>query len=88
MTENRDKVLEKLLEKRNAIDEKIKRIKSQQNEKARKARTKRLIEIGAIVESVMGRQLISEELPKLKIFLEELETKENSFSNTLKKEGH
>lgn len=81
-----DKVLDRLLEKRKAIDEQIKRKQAQQNEKERKARTKRLIELGAVVESVLGRPVYQDELTLVKNFLEEQETRGQFFSKALKKE--
>ena len=46
-----------------------KRLRAKQNEAERKARTHRLIQIGATVESVLGRPIDENELPKLIAFL-------------------
>ena len=86
MSENTDKALDKLLEKRKAIDEQIKRKKAIQSDKERKARTRRLIELGAVVESVLGRPILQEEIPRVKEFLLSQEKRGQFFSTALKKE--
>lgn len=47
--------LAKLREKQAQLKAQEKKIIAQENAKARKARTKRLIEIGAAAESILGR---------------------------------
>ena len=49
--------------------EKIRRTKAQRSQAQRKARTHRLIEIGAIVESVLGRELDDDDKIRLQNFL-------------------
>lgn len=74
---------ERLLELQQQIEKlkkKEKLIKARQNEMERKTRTKRLIEVGATVESVLKRPIEKEDLPKLKMFLEEQEKRGNFFS--------
>lgn len=74
---------ERLLELQQQIEKlkkKEKLIKARQSEMERKARTKRLIEVGATVESVLKRPIEKEDLPKLKMFLEEQEQRGNFFS--------
>ncbi len=74
---------ERLLELQQQIEKlkkKEKLIKARQSEMERKARTKRLIEVGATVESVLKRPIEKEDLPKLKMFLEEQEKRGNFFS--------
>ncbi|MBS6560505.1 MAG: relaxasome subunit MobC [Clostridiales bacterium] len=81
---------EKLLELQRKMEQlkaQEKAIKARQAQAERKARTKRLIEIGAIVESVLGKSIEKEELPKLKTFLEEQENRGHFFSKAfIKKE--
>ena len=48
---------------------KIAKIKQEQTRKARNARTKRLIEIGATVEKALDREITKDELPELFNFL-------------------
>jgi len=59
------------------------RIKSQMVQAERKARTRRLIEIGAAVESVLGRPIEKEDLPKLIGFLKQQEERGGYFSKTM-----
>lgn len=49
----------------------------------RKARTKRLIEIGGAVESVFGKPLEKEDLPKLIGFLRQQEERGGWFSKAM-----
>lgn len=77
---------QRLLELKKQMEQlkaKEKIIKTRQSEKQRKARTKRLIEIGAVVESVLGRPIEKEDLPKLKKFLEEQEDRGHFFSKAM-----
>jgi hypothetical protein len=77
---------EKLLELQRKMEQlkaQEKAIKARQAQAERKARTKRLIEIGAIVESVLGKPIEKEDLPKLKAFLEEQEKRGHFFSKAL-----
>lgn len=62
------------------IDKKMEQLKAQkralqarQSAEERKKRTKRLIEVGATVEKVLGRPIEHEELPKLLAFLQQQE---------------
>ena len=73
-----------------ALEEKEKTIKARkqqqqakEKEKERKARTHRLIEIGGAVESVLGRPIEKEELPKLITFLKKQEEKGQFLSKAL-----
>lgn len=52
-------------------------------ERKRKARTHRLIEVGGAVESVLGRPIEHEELPKLIAFLQEQESRGHYFSKAM-----
>lgn len=75
------------------LDKKIEQIKAQkkailQREKQaeRKARTKRLIEIGGAVESVLGQPIEKEDLPKLINFLKQQEERGHYFSKAMQTE--
>ena len=59
------------------------KIKSQMVQAERKARTRRLIEIGAAVESVLGSPIEKEGLPKLIGFLKQQEERGQWFSKAL-----
>ena len=63
--------------------EKIKRTKAQRSEAQRKARTHRLIEIGAIVESVLGRELDDDDKIRLEKFLIYQDRRGNYFTRAM-----
>ena len=78
-----------------SIDERLEKLKKQKEElkmkekkllaqKASEERTKRLIEIGAAVESVLKQPIEKEDLPKLINFLEQQEERGNYFSKAMK----
>lgn len=74
------------------LDKKMEQIKAQkkailQREKEiqRKARTRRLIEVGGAVESVLGHPIKKEDIPNLIAFLEQQEKRGNYFSKAMKK---
>lgn len=88
MEKNKKGISEKIQE----CDDKIAQIKAQkrkllsrEKEQERKARTKRLIEVGAVVESVLGEAIKKEDLSLLKSFLEQQETNGNYFSKAMNK---
>lgn len=58
-------------------------LRSRESEKKRKARTRRLIRIGAEVESVYGHPIEEEDLPKLRKFLTEQEARGRFLSKAL-----
>ena len=66
-----DERISELQDKQRQLKEQEKKLRAQQSQAERKARTKRLIEIGATVESVLGNPIEKEDLPKLKNFLEQ-----------------
>lgn len=59
----------KLQERISALQAREKALAAKEKEKERKARTKRLIEIGAVVESVVGHPIEKEQLEKFKNWL-------------------
>lgn len=73
------------LEKQNQENiAKIKRLKNLEKEAERKARTKRLIEIGAVLEHVLGKPIEKSDLPALQFALETLEQNNNNWlTNTM-----
>lgn len=52
-----DERIEKLEERKEQLNQQVKQLKARKSQEERKARTKRLIEIGASVESVLGRPI-------------------------------
>lgn len=51
------------------IEQRLARLKAEQSKRERNARTKRLIEIGAVVEKFAGAPIEREDLPSLEAFL-------------------
>ena len=66
----KQKQLDKLLEKVKHYEAQIKQLDDRKKDEDRRRRTHRLIEIGATVESVLGRPIEKEDLPLLIRFLE------------------
>ncbi len=60
-----------------------KALKKRQSEDARKKRTKRLIEMGGIVESVLGRETTDDDKIRLMNFLNKQETNGGFFSKAM-----
>lgn len=60
-----------------------KALKAKQAQAERKARTKRLIEIGGAVESVLGKPIEKQDLPKLISFLKQQEERGQYFSKAM-----
>ena len=54
MAKSAEEQIKELEERRAQLNARIQRIKAKENAKARKARTHRLIEVGALVESAVG----------------------------------
>ena len=61
-----------------AIRAEKRRLQNREREKERKARTKRLIEIGAVMEHVLGRPIEHGDLPALQEAVEQFEHAEKS----------
>lgn len=61
-----------------AIRAEKRRLQNRECEKERKARTKRLIEIGAVMEHVLGHPIEHGDLPALQEAIEQLEHAEKS----------
>lgn len=78
--EERIAELQKKQEKYKAIERALKARKTQDE---RKARTKRLIEIGGAVESVLGKEIKKEDLPKLISFLKQQEERGQFLSKAM-----
>lgn len=75
--------IEKLKKRQAELKAQEKKLLAQQSQKERKERTKRLIEIGATVESVLGRPITKDELPLLSNFLRQQEERGQFFSKAL-----
>lgn len=74
-------------EKKEQLNQQVKQLKARKSQEERKARTKRLIEIGASVESVLGRPIEKDDLPNLIKFLEDQENRGRWFSKAMNKDS-
>ena len=83
MTTTEEKIA-KLRERQAQLKAQEKQLLAKEREKERKARTKRLIEIGGTVESVLGKPIEKEDLPLLIAFLQRQGTHGNYFLNAMK----
>lgn len=72
-----------LQKRQEQLKAKEKALKAKQAQAERKARTKRLIEIGAAVESVLGCPITKEDVPKLIAFLNQQESRGHFFSKAM-----
>lgn len=76
------------IEKKEAQMKALKRqLKQKEAVENRKARTKRLIMIGAEVEKVLGKPIEANDLPKLVKFLESQEARGHFFSRAMSEEA-
>lgn len=85
MAENLNDKIAKLQEKQKQLKAQEKALKARQIQTERKVRTKRLIEVGAVVESVLGRPIEKEDLPNLLMFLQQQEQRGNFFSKAMQR---
>lgn len=77
--------IEQLNKKMEQLDMQKKQCEKKLSAEKRKARTRRLIRIGAEVESVLGRPIEEDELPKLRKFLHDQELRGGYFSRAMEK---
>ena len=84
--QEKDLRIEKLAQELKRYEAQKKQLEKRRNEEERKKRTHRLIEIGAAVESVLGRCIENEEIPKLIAFLNKQESNGKFFSKAMQKE--
>ena len=75
--------LAKNRQKQERLKQEERKLKSQMVQAERKARTKRLIEIGGAVESVLGKAIEKEDLPKLIGFLKQQDERGGWFSGAM-----
>lgn len=83
MKNNLDERIAKLQEKQKQLKAQEKALRARQSQAERKIRTKRLIAIGAAVESVLGHPIEKEDLPNLIDFLQQQEQRGNFFSKAM-----
>ena len=83
--QEKDFKIEKLVQELKHLEAQRKQLQKRQKEEERKIRSHRLIEIGAAVESVPGRCIELEEIPKLIAFLNKQEANGKFFSKAMQK---
>lgn len=83
---DKQKQLDEMLEKAKAYQEQLKVLQAKKKAEDRRIRTHRLIEIGAVCESVLGCTIEKEDLPKLMEWLQSQEDKGRYFSRALGKD--
>lgn len=83
--QEKDSKIERLMQELKQQEAQKKQLVKRQKEEERKIRTHRLIEIGAAVESVLGRGIEIEEIPKLIAFLNKQESNGKFFSKAMQK---
>ena len=71
------------LEKANNLKEQIKELEKKQAEENRRKQHHRLIEVGAAVESVLGKAIEKDDIPKLIGFLNKQEQNGKYFSTAM-----
>lgn len=77
---------EEMLEKLKQYQAQRKQLEKQKKAEERKIRTHRLIQIGGAVESVLGRPVTEEDVPKLIAFLKKQESNGKYFSRAMQTE--
>lgn len=75
-----------MLEKLKQYQAQRKQLEKRKKEEERKIRTHRLIQIGGAVESVLGRPVTEEDVPKLIAFLKKQESNRKYFSRAMQTE--
>ena len=75
--------LEELQKKQEQLKAQEKELKRRQSEAERKKRTRRLIELGGIVESVLGRPITDEDKIRLQNFLKKQERNGGYFTKAM-----
>ena len=78
-----DERIEELMRKQEQLKAQERQLKKLQNVEERKKRTKRLIEMGAIIESVLGRPVTDEYKERLRSFLRKQETNGSFFTKAM-----
>lgn len=78
-----DERLDEIKKKQEQLQARECELKKRKSEEDRKKRTKRLIELGGIVESVLGRPTTDEDKIRLLNFLKKQETNGKYFTNAM-----
>ena len=75
--------IDELTKKQEQLETQKKALEKKQKEEERKKRTKRLIELGGIIESVLGRPTVDDDKARLMNFLNRQEVKGNFFTKAM-----
>ena len=75
--------IDELAKKMEQLEAQKKALEQKQKEEERRKRTKRLIELGGIVESVLGRPTVDDDKARLLNFLNRQEVKGNFFTKAM-----
>lgn len=78
-----DEQIKALEEKEQILKARKQQLLAKNREQERKKRTHRLIEVGGAVESVLGRPIEKDDLPKLIAFLKEQERRGQFFTKAM-----
>lgn len=78
-----DERIDELRKKQDQLKAQERDLKKRQNAEERKKRTRRLIELGGIVESVLGRPTVDEDKVRFMNFLKRQETNGNFFTKAM-----
>ena len=78
-----DERIDELTKKQEQLEAQKKALIKKQNEEERKKRTKRLIELGGIIESVLGRPTVDEDKIRFLNFLKKQETNGKYFTKAM-----
>lgn len=80
---DKDLQIEKKLQELKQLQEQKKQLEARKKENDRRARAHRLIEIGGAVESVLGRPIEENEIPKLIKYLQSQENRGKNFTRAM-----
>ena len=86
-TRTYDERINELQKKQEQLKAQERALRKRQSEEARKKRTKRLIELGGIVESVLGRETSDDDKLKLLAFLKKQESNGRYFTKAMNEAG-
>ncbi len=81
-----DEQIQRTREKEKQFEARKKQLEKQEKERDRKERTRRLIQIGGAVESVLGRGFVEGDVERLMDFLRMQERNGYYFSNAMNKD--
>ena len=83
--QEKDNLMQQLLTKAKQYEAQIKQLEKRKKEEERRARTRRLITIGGVVSSVLGRDFVEGDDMRLMNFLKQQERNGGYFSKAMNK---